>query len=97
MRSKAACHILMTFPSLRKSLRGGVDTNVWGTGFTPEGIDQNPVYYEFMMNRNWATAPSPNITEDVIARSLKRYGIDYNENIATSWALMVCNFYCESA
>ena len=23
-------------------------TSVWGTGFTPEGIDQNPLYYDFM-------------------------------------------------
>ena len=29
--------------------------NVWGTGFTPEGIDQNPVYYEFMLEANWRT------------------------------------------
>jgi hypothetical protein len=80
-------------PFAAQKSAGGVDTNVWGTGFTPEGIDQNPVYYEFMMNRNWATAPSPNITEDVIARSLKRYGINYNKNIATSWALMVASGY----
>ena len=30
----------------------GVPNNTyWGTGFTPEGIDQNPVYYEFMTVR----------------------------------------------
>eukprot|EP00463_Aulacantha_scolymantha_P003547 TRINITY_DN4419_c0_g1_i1.p3 TRINITY_DN4419_c0_g1~~TRINITY_DN4419_c0_g1_i1.p3 ORF type:complete len:77 (-),score=9.04 TRINITY_DN4419_c0_g1_i1:1008-1238(-) len=27
------------------------ETSVWGTGFTPEGIDQNPVYYEFMLDK----------------------------------------------
>ena len=23
----------------------------WGTGFTPEGIDQNPVYYDFLLKK----------------------------------------------
>ena len=26
---------------------------VWGTGFTPEGIDQNPAFYEFLIEQNW--------------------------------------------
>ena len=30
-------------------------TSIWGSGFTSEGIDQNPVYYEFMLEANWRT------------------------------------------
>ena len=29
---------------------GGPDLNTFGTGITPEGIDQNPVYYEFVLD-----------------------------------------------
>ena len=48
--------------------------NVWGTGFTPEGIDQNPAYYEFMLEANWRTERVADITEHIVARSHRRYG-----------------------
>jgi len=81
-------------PFAAQKSAGGVDTNVWGTGFTPEGIDQNPVYYEFMMGMNWRTGPEPNITQHVIDRSFRRYGlVEYNDDVAQSWALLVASGY----
>eukprot|EP00750_Incisomonas_marina_P029224 INCI7077.3.p1 GENE.INCI7077.3~~INCI7077.3.p1 ORF type:complete len:931 (+),score=162.20 INCI7077.3:195-2987(+) len=81
-------------PFAAQKSAGGVDTNVWGTGFTPEGIDQNPVYYEFMLGMNWRTAPEPNITAHVIGRSFRRYGlVEYDDAVAQSWALLVESGY----
>jgi hypothetical protein len=72
------------------------DTNVWGTGFTPEGIDQNPVYYEFMLEANWRTHPVENITEHIIIRSHRRYGlVEEMEEVATAWALLVASAYSQ--
>ena len=61
-------------------------SNVWGTGFTPEGIDQNPVYYEFMLDANWRTkycAPT--------VQSRRRCGLcpgaDVDRVLAQMWAV----------
>lgn len=59
------------FGAMRPASRQG--TGVWGTGLTPEGIDQNPVFYEFMLETNFRTAPVGNITKHIDARSQRRY------------------------
>eukprot|EP00040_Diaphanoeca_grandis_P011341 m.58045 g.58045 ORF g.58045 m.58045 type:complete len:883 (+) comp22488_c0_seq2:20-2668(+) len=72
------------------------ETGVWGTGFTPEGIDQNPVYYEFMLEASYRTAKVANITNHIIARSLRRYGLsEYNADVASAWSLLVSTAYSQ--
>ena len=52
-----------------------IETTVWGTGYTPEGIDQNPVYYELMAQTNFHTAPLADLTAYVVDRAHRRYGL----------------------
>jgi hypothetical protein len=70
--------------------------NVWGTGFTPEGIDQNPAYYEFMLEANWRTERVSNITEHVVTRSHRRYGLDkVVPEVVTAWEQLVGSVYSQ--
>ena len=71
-------------------------TNIWGTGFTPEGIDQNPVYYEFMLERNFATEPVADITQHIVDRSHRRYNLETELPAVTeAWSLLVNSSYAQ--
>ena len=64
-------------------------SSVWGTGFTPEGIDQNPAFYEFIVEQNWRSERVPNITQHLIERAHRRYGLaSTNPDIASAWGLL---------
>ena len=66
------------------------------TGFTPEGIDQNPVYYEFMLERNFATEPVADITEHIVRRSHRRYNLDKElPEVTEAWSLLVNSSYAQ--
>jgi hypothetical protein len=52
-----------------------VDAPVWGTGLTPEGIDQNPVYYELVIDAPWRTVPIPDLTAYAVGRAHRRYNL----------------------
>ena len=70
--------------------------NVWGTGFTPEGIDQNPVYYDFMLEASWRSAPVTNITDYVVRRQHARYGlVEPNADVTSAWTLLVRSAYAQ--
>eukprot|EP01065_Artemidia_motanka_P029639 TRINITY_DN35724_c0_g1_i1.p1 TRINITY_DN35724_c0_g1~~TRINITY_DN35724_c0_g1_i1.p1 ORF type:complete len:846 (+),score=277.66 TRINITY_DN35724_c0_g1_i1:58-2595(+) len=72
------------------------ETALWGTGFSPEGIDQNPVYYEFMIEQNWRSARVANITDHVINRAHRRYQLtETNQNVANAWGLLVESAYSQ--
>lgn len=69
---------------------------VWGTGYTPEGIDQNPVYYEFMAQNNFRKEPVKNIPEHIVKRSTKRYGLKEEiPELSEAWKLLVSSTYSE--
>eukprot|EP00943_MAST-04B_sp_MAST-4B-sp1_P005917 g5917.t1 len=71
----------------------GKNGQLYGTGFTPEGIDQNPIYYEFMLDQNWRAQPVEDIPSYCSARSHRRYGlVEFNVNVDKGWRLL-----CESA
>jgi hypothetical protein len=55
--------------------------------YTPEGIDQNPVYYEFMAEQNFRATPEPNITAHVIQRAHRRYGYttSVDPDVTAAW------------
>ena len=74
-----------------------LETSVWGTGFTPEGIDQNPVYYEFVIGQNFREARVPDITEHIVARSHRRYGVKggVNPDVTAAWSLLVDSAYAQ--
>eukprot|EP00939_MAST-03C_sp_MAST-3C-sp1_P001224 g1224.t1 len=70
--------------------------NTFGTGITPEGIDQNPVYYEFVLGSNFRDAPVDNIAQYVVDRSHRRYGLSSpNEHVTRAWNLLVNSSYSQ--
>ena len=73
---------------------GGKSTAI-GTGFTPEGIDQNPVYYDFLTSQNFRAEPVANITHESIVRAHRRYGLKNHsdERVSAAWALLVNSSY----
>eukprot|EP01062_Namystynia_karyoxenos_P074682 TRINITY_DN7162_c0_g1_i1.p1 TRINITY_DN7162_c0_g1~~TRINITY_DN7162_c0_g1_i1.p1 ORF type:complete len:853 (+),score=247.35 TRINITY_DN7162_c0_g1_i1:791-3349(+) len=78
------------------AMKPEADTGVFGTGFTPEGIDQNPVYYEFMIEQNWRAARVPDVTAHVVARAHRRYGLSQPSAAVTSaWTLLANSAYTQ--
>ena len=70
--------------------------SIIGTGATPEGIDQNPVYYEYLYDTAWHASPQPLGTwfQQYAAR---RYGMrsgDAGAEAATAaWKLLGSTVY----
>jgi alpha-N-acetylglucosaminidase len=72
------------------------NTTVMGTGMTPEGIDQNPAYYEFVMANNMRAAPVADITGNIVARSHRRYGLkQVVPEVVQAWSLLVNSTYAQ--
>jgi|EP01046_Picozoa_sp_COSAG06_P039917 hypothetical protein len=57
---------------------------------------QNPVYYEFMLERNFATKPVADITKHIVERSHRRYNLDTELPAVTeAWTLLVNSSYAQ--
>ena len=68
--------------------------NVIGTGATPEGIDQNTIYYEFIFEQNFRSEPVKNVADHAVERSHRRYGLsDKNTFVAQAWILLTESAY----
>ena len=67
--------------------------------YTPEGIDQNPVYYEFMTAASFRGAPVANLTAWAIDRAYRRYGLTGAPGSApavdAAWAALVNSTYSQ--
>ena len=50
-------------------------TQAIGVGYTPEGLDQNPAFYELLQEAAFKTAPEPHIKEWLVKRAHRRYGL----------------------
>lgn len=62
-------------------------TQAVGVGYTPEGLDQNPAYYELLQEAAFKLAPEPNLTAWLVKRAHRRYGLtDVNADVASAWA-----------
>eukprot|EP00980_Cylindrotheca_fusiformis_P012012 scaffold2844_cov123-Cylindrotheca_fusiformis.AAC.5 len=78
-------------------------TSITGIGATPEGINQNPAYYEFLFESTFRDSPVDNLEEYLVNRSLKRYGLLPREGsdrasavlnlLAESWTLLMNSLY----
>ena len=67
----------------------GTASSVWGTGFTPEGIDQNPVYYEFIIDQNFRSAPVADLAAHAVSRAHRRYAMrDTSADVTEAWQLL---------
>jgi alpha-N-acetylglucosaminidase len=50
-------------------------TQVVGVGYTPEGLDQNPAYYELLQEAAFKSSPEPDLTAWLVKRAHRRYGL----------------------
>jgi hypothetical protein len=71
-------------------------SGVIGTGFTPEGIDQNPLYYELMAEVNFHSEPVSDLVGHVVQRAHRRYGlVQPSSVIHEAWMLLADGVYTE--
>ena len=78
-------------------------TSIVGLGGTPEGINQNPAYYEFLFEAAFRDGPVQSLEKHMIQRSLKRYGRDLEptyiedkiakDHVSRAWALLTRSLY----
>eukprot|EP00929_Paragymnodinium_shiwhaense_P005980 TRINITY_DN10875_c0_g1_i1.p1 TRINITY_DN10875_c0_g1~~TRINITY_DN10875_c0_g1_i1.p1 ORF type:complete len:829 (-),score=178.72 TRINITY_DN10875_c0_g1_i1:88-2508(-) len=72
------------------------NANVWGTGFTGEGIDQNPAYYDLLIDQPWRTERMPNISQALIDRAQRRYGVAQEvPEVSAAWTLLGESMYAQ--
>lgn len=68
--------------------------NIVGIGATPEGINQNPIYYEFLFSQAYRDAPHSNLTQHIVDVQHRRYGLkEFNDDVAQAWALLLESAY----
>lgn len=67
------------------------NVTVVGTGFTPEGINQNYVMYDFMSELAWRTT-SPNVTIWAASYASRRYGSS-EPRLKEAWQLLMRSVY----
>ena len=71
-------------------------SSIIGIGATPEGIDQNPVYYDFLYEQNFRTKPVKNLTLYLIQQNHKRYGLHkFDQNISLAWTYLRKSVYSQ--
>jgi alpha-N-acetylglucosaminidase len=58
-----------------------------GVGYTPEGLDQNPAYYELLQEAAFKQTNEANLTEWLVRRAHRRYGLPADDqNVGSAWA-----------
>eukprot|EP00035_Acanthoeca_spectabilis_P021929 m.440986 g.440986 ORF g.440986 m.440986 type:complete len:917 (-) comp18600_c0_seq1:173-2923(-) len=71
-------------------------TQAVGVGYTPEGLDQNPAYYELLQEAAFKTGPEPNLTDWLVRRAHRRYGLagaTPNRNVTDAWVALAKSGY----
>ena len=72
-------------------------TQAVGVGYTPEGLDQNPAYFELLQEAAFKAAPEPNVTEWLVTRAHRRYGLfgggDRDPHVAAAWGALAASGY----
>ena len=89
---KGDMRLLKDMPSL--ALAAGA--TIVGTGATPEGIDQNPAYYEYTFDTSWHTASQP-LDAWFASYSSRRYGNSKNADAAAAWKILSTAVYNSQA
>ena len=72
------------------------NSSVVGTGAAPEGIDQNPIYYQLLADINYRVTPFPSLESYVKQWTISRYGV-YLPDADKAWALLLQSVYSEEA
>jgi alpha-N-acetylglucosaminidase len=74
-------------------------TQAVGVGYTPEGLDQNPAYFELLQEAAFKVAPEPNVTEWLVTRAHRRYGLlgggggGSDPRVTAAWAALAASGY----
>ncbi|XP_017494391.1 PREDICTED: alpha-N-acetylglucosaminidase-like, partial [Rhagoletis zephyria] len=68
-------------------------SNLLGIGLTPEGIEQNPVAYEYMMDTTWHSS-TPDMAKWFTNYSVRRYGL-YDARLDKAWQLLRVSVYTD--
>ncbi|KAJ6225797.1 hypothetical protein RDWZM_004342 [Blomia tropicalis] len=68
-------------------------SNMLGIGLTPEGIEQNDVAYEYMMETLWYDS-EPDMTQWFTNYTIRRYGL-YDKLIDQAWQLLKSSVYTD--
>merc|ERR1711981_581992 len=71
-------------------------SSIIGTGATPEGIDQNPPYYEYTFDTAWHRSAQP-LGEWFQELSSRRYGNTANLHAAEAWKILSTAVYNSQA
>jgi len=70
-----------------------------GTGFTSEGIDQNPAYYELLLDNHFTQGPDADVVGFLTRRAPKRYGLTEGSTAAIAaaeaWKLLASSVYSQ--
>ena len=70
------------------------NTSVWGSGFTSEGIDQNPALYDFLLGQSWRERPVADIADFLVARAHRRYGLAAADpHVTKAWSLLQASMF----
>jgi alpha-N-acetylglucosaminidase len=71
-------------------------SSIIGIGATPEGIDQNPLYYDFLYEQNFRPEPVKNLTTYLIQLNHKRYGLqETDQNVLLAWTYLLKSSYSQ--
>jgi len=71
-------------------------SSIVGIGGTPEGIDANPLYYDFLYEQNFRPEPVKNLTAHLIQVNHKRYGLNAtDQNVHLAWTLLLNSSYSQ--
>jgi len=71
-------------------------SSIAGVGATPEGIDQNPVYYEYMFDSAWHMQ-AQSLDEWFNTYSSRRYGNTDNADAMAAWKILQTAVYTSQA
>ena len=68
--------------------------HIRGLGATPEGFDQNPAYYETILEAAFRAAPLPSVSQRLALRAHRRYGLAQpSAPVTAAWALLAGSIY----
>jgi alpha-N-acetylglucosaminidase len=70
------------------------ESSIAGIGATPEGIDHNPMYFEFLYEQNFRASSTDDLLGHLINVAHKRYGLqERSESVAKAWGNLLESVY----
>ena len=71
-------------------------SSIVGIGATPEGIDINPLYFDFLYEQNFRSVPVGDLTDHIIRVNHKRYALSmFDQDVAGAWQLLMKSSYSQ--